>query len=182
MKSGCRYKRKFNNLVNMNGKIFIRTFTAFLLGGIFLLSGCNNQSEKHAEKRVEEKISEPEKLPVKKHKECFAMENSKDSIYLSITVTEDHMVSGDLSYNLYEKDSNRGEIQGRFSGDSLFADYSFNSEGQQSTREVFFLKTADGLKEGFGPIISKGNRTQFDDHQNLQINNNIVLQRVDCRD
>lgn len=147
-----------------------------------LLFSCNSKPEKNAEKRVEEKISEDKITEVKKHKECFALENGKDSVYLSITIAGDNSVSGDLVYNLYEKDRNRGELQGAFVGDSLFATYSFNSEGQRSSREVFFLKNGDQLTEGFGPITTEGNETKFNDHSTLKLNDIIKLNRVDCRD
>lgn len=154
----------------------------FLLLSLVLLISCNSKPEKNAEKRVEEKISEDKVVEVKKHKECFALESEKDSVYLSITIAGDNSVSGDLTYNLYEKDRNRGEVQGSFVGDSLFATYSFNSEGQRSSREVFFLKKGDQLIEGFGPVVTEGNETKFNDHRTLKLNDIIKLNRVDCRD
>lgn len=63
----------------------------------------------------------------------------KDSIFLQLHI-DNNIVNGDLEYKRFEKDRNKGTIKGMFRGDTLFADYTFMSEGVMSVREVMFLK------------------------------------------
>ena len=58
------------------------------------------------------------------------------------------------SYNLYEKDSNKGIIEGEVRGDTLMLNYIFNAEGRESTRQVVMLKKANQLIEATGEVLS----------------------------
>jgi hypothetical protein len=58
-------------------------------------------------------------------------------------------------FKFYEKDSNKGVIDGKLNGDTLLADYKFMSEGIQSTRQVIFLIKDSNATEGYGPMEEK---------------------------
>lgn len=111
--------------------------------------------------------------------ECFGYASAGDTIFISIKNKKDSFLEGDLVYSLNEKDRNRGNINGHWKGDSLFADYEFTSEGKTSVREVFFLKTDSGMIEGYAPVAVKSNKTVFSNH-NFSLNNKMILKRTDC--
>lgn len=142
---------------------------------ILLCVSCKDQKE-HQE--VSPKISESNKMS--KSIRCFSYTENKDTIYLTFTNLEDSTVEGNLIYKLYEKDRNQGRLKGKWTGDSLFADYEFESEGVISTREIFFFKTDSGLIEGYGPVKDTMNKVVFQEHSTLVLNENILLKPVDC--
>lgn len=110
---------------------------------------------------------------------CYSYINNKDSITMNIDVS-DNTVMGELEYRFYEKDSNSGTIQGIIKGDTLFADYSFISEGTGSVREVAFLKKGSNWVEGFGDIEENNGKMVFKDKASLQFNGNIILTEIPC--
>src|SRR4051812_12325347 len=70
---------------------------------------------------------------------CYTYTKNKDTASLSL-ISTGAIVTGELTYRLFEKDSNTGVLKGEMRGDTLVADYTFNAEGTQSTRQVAFLK------------------------------------------
>jgi len=125
-----------------------------------------------------EKVTENQE--VAKSIRCYSYSKDKDSIFLSYTELDDSFVEGNLTYKLYEKDNNRGSFKGKWIGDSLFADYEFQSEGSISTREIFFYKTDAGLIEGYGPVKETLNKVVFQEHSTLALNENLLLKPIDC--
>ncbi|MDR5590060.1 hypothetical protein [Christiangramia sp. SM2212] len=149
--------------------LFICTF-------IFLLTSCNQDKSKKTESPLAEK--EVKEFTISSR--CYSYSMNKDTIYLKVTNLKDSLVEGNLTYNLFEKDRNQGNFEGKWHGDSLFADYEFESEGKSSTREIFFLKTESGLIEGYGPLKDTLNKVIFQEHSTLILNENILLKPVDC--
>lgn len=137
---------------------------------IVILSACNNPSQ-----------NTPEQTNVKDSTitACYSSINDKDSIKLNITIKH-NAVTGDLYYNLLEKDKNTGTIDGKMIGDTLIADYIFMSEGMQSVREVAFLKKGNSLVEGFGGVEDINGKTVFKNRSALVFNNANLLHKVDC--
>ncbi|MDR6194844.1 lipocalin family protein [Siphonobacter sp. SORGH_AS_0500] len=111
--------------------------------------------------------------------ECYAYMTAKDTVYLHIS-RKNRNITGDLTYKLYEKDSNHGSLDGRVKGDTLLAEYSFSAEGRSSVREVIFLKKGDTYVEGFGPVNDKEGKTVFQDHKNITFINGITLSKTNC--
>nr|WP_068892711.1 hypothetical protein [Pedobacter panaciterrae] len=118
---------------------------------------------------VQEKISE-----------CYIYTKNRDTARLKIN-TENEELTGDLSYNLFEKDSNKGTISGEVKGDNILAEYTFDSEGMRSTREVVFLKRDRKLYEGFGEIEEKNGKTVFKNRTKLKFGDAIVFSLTDCK-
>ncbi|MGN6492947.1 MAG: hypothetical protein ACTHLE_13190 [Agriterribacter sp.] len=109
----------------------------------------------------------------------YAYTNNKDSILLHLAI-EGSKVTGDMVYSLFEKDKNTGTIDGEIKGDTIFANYTFMSEGVSSTREIAFLKKDNTLSEGFGEVEQQDNKTVFKNKSSLNFNQNIVLQQATC--
>ena len=141
------------------------------------MASCKKEETK--EKPVENKKVVEEVVHTKKI-ECFGYSKNRDTIYMALHITDDSLVEGNLSYSLYEKDQNKGELRGRLSNDSLFADYSFESEGKTSVREVFFVRTDSGFVEGFTNSEERNSKFVFTD-KNFKLNNSFPLKRMDCR-
>jgi len=148
-------------------------FLKFLFIALILVS-CKQEKETNKAAKVSENEIAAKSI------RCYSYSKDKDSIFLSYTKLDDSFAEGNLTYKLYEKDNNRGSFKGRWVGDSLFADYEFQSEGSISTREIFFYKTDAGLIEGYGPVKDTLNKVVFEEHSNLKFNENILLKPVDC--
>jgi len=155
----------------------IKTMKLYYLKLLFIaliLVSCKKEKETNKAAKVSENEIAAKSI------RCYSYSKDKDSIFLSYTELDDSFVEGNLTYKLYEKDNNRGSFKGRWIGDSLFADYEFQSEGSISTREIFFYKTDAGLIEGYGPVKDTLNKVVFEEHSNLKFNENILLKPVDC--
>jgi hypothetical protein len=95
---------------------------------------------------------------------------------------QDKTATGNLTYALNGKDRNTGTIEGTINEDLLIADYHFQSEGQQSTRQVVFKKSGDTYMEGYGPIKEGGHRQAFENPETLQYNKAFPLKETNCTD
>lgn len=111
--------------------------------------------------------------------QCYAY-TAQDTVYLSLTTTQPK-ATGTLFYQYAGKDRNRGIINGDFSGDTLRADYTFQSEGVSSVRQVVFLKRGQGLLEGYGPVAERNGKTVFQQPHHLKFDTRITLTPVTCK-
>ncbi|WP_300438858.1 hypothetical protein [Christiangramia sp.] len=141
---------------------------------LFIISCNDSKKQKEISKEAVQSIE------VSKNIRCYGYSKDKDTIYLKVTNLEDSLVEGNLTYKLSGKDRNQGDFKGRWKGDSLFADYEFDSEGSRSTREIFFFKTDSGLVEGYGPVKDTLNKVIFQKHSTLILNENILLKPINC--
>ena len=149
-------------------------FTPYIIAATLLLVSCNKSQEKEIE-------VEPLKLPTaeKAAFECFELKNEGDTITLKISHHAGE-VGGDLVYKWRERDRNVGTISGRFSGDTLIADYTFESEGMTSIREAVFVRKGNTLVQGHGEMEEKNDIMIFKNKSNLIFDNSIVLTEVEC--
>lgn len=107
---------------------------------------------------------------------CYTYTENRDTVKMTLTIANKN-VTGELTYRLFEKDRNDGHFNGVMSGDTIIADYEFESEGMRSVREVIFLKRGTAFVEGFGPTDSSGAR--FLTHRELTFSG-IELHKCDC--
>jgi hypothetical protein len=89
-------------------------------------------------------------------------------------------ITGSLIYNLSGKDKNTGSIRGTMHGDLLVANYTFNSEGSSSVREVAFKLQDGNFVEGYGDVDVQNNTVRFKDIHHLQFNNAFRLTEIPC--
>lgn len=111
--------------------------------------------------------------------DCYTFATKKDTAFLHLNVTDD-IVSGDLEYHFFEKDSNKGRIKGKMIGDSLIADYTFSSEGTTSTREVVMIKKDNSFIEGFGDVKELDNKISFVNRTKLSFKNGLTFKKTNC--
>ncbi len=111
--------------------------------------------------------------------DCYTFATKKDTAFLHINVTDD-IVSGDLEYHLFEKDSNKGTIKGKIIGDTLIAEYTFLSEGTTSVREVVMIKKDNSFIEGFGDVKELDNKISFVNRTKLSFKNGLTFKKTNC--
>lgn len=111
-------------------------------------------------------------------KGCYTYNDSNNVISFEITEVGAG-VTGKLMYALKEKDSNTGTFKGVLTGDTLFGNYSFLSEGVESSREVAFLVKDKQLIEGVGELNTSGNAFK-DRHAINYSSSGISLSKTDC--
>lgn len=146
-------------------------FSFFTIVAIGILS-CNNQQADENKNETQVPGSDTETAT------CYAYVNNKDTVLLHVYM-KDKVITGELSYNFYEKDKNTGTIQGELKGDTLIADYSFVSEGVSSVREVVFLKKGSELVEGYCDADQVDNKLVFKNRSTLNFSG-ITLKPTAC--
>jgi len=86
-------------------------------------------------------------------KECYQAVIEKDTITLTVAINDVNQFEGELDYSYYQKDKSFGTLLGNVKGDTIFADYTFQSEGKTSVRELVFLKKdSNTIVEGHGEV------------------------------
>jgi len=110
---------------------------------------------------------------------CYEYIKNRDTARLTF-MTSGTITTGELSYRFAEKDSNNGTIKGEMHGDTLVADYTFNSEGRESVRQVAFLKKGDQMLEGFGDVVEKDGKMIFKHLDSLRFGQPIIFDKTDC--
>ncbi|BAU55182.1 hypothetical protein [Mucilaginibacter gotjawali] len=142
-----------------------------LYGLIFLaavfLSGCGHYAKNAAQQDAENyKLS-------KSPEQCYLAIYQKDSAFLKYKMMPGGRVLGRLTIKYgeleplaFEKEFDHGEIKGRFTKDTLFAEYTF-ADGAKRTvyrNPLAFLKKNDHLMLGFGATENYLGRTWFIHH------------------
>jgi len=149
------------------------------LFAVLIAFACNNAEDKKAEtKDTATEIQMPTENTIAVPKLCFQRVVQKDTISIELFI-RDTIVSGNLIYNLYEKDRNKGTFKGTIHGETIKADYTYQSEGKISAREIIFKLKDSVLTEGFGETLVKDNKFIFKD--TLNIHYTQVFQQVGCK-
>ncbi|RDC55052.1 hypothetical protein DU508_18030 [Pedobacter chinensis] len=112
--------------------------------------------------------------------QCFQYVKNRDTAGLTLNI-EDEKVTGSLSYNLFEKDKNKGVIAGIVKGDTIIADYTFQSEGITSIRQVAWLRQNDQLIEGFGDVEEVDGKTKFKNIGKLTFGKSTIFSKTNCK-
>ena len=149
-----------------------------------ILGACNSESSNNKTTDSTEIIAEDTTFTATKAADqqgqnCYAYTKNKDTVTMTLDVNGEEY-TGKLNYKLFEKDKNNGTFAGEMKGDTLIAEYTFDSEGMRSVREIVFLKKDGQFHEGFGEITEKGSKVMFKDRSKLEFGNAIVLAKVPC--
>lgn len=140
------------------------------------VSACNSETKvaPETDSSLNTKVEEPV-VQNARYRSIF----NRDTVTLHLEVNN-NKVTGNMVYNLFEKDKNSGVIAGQMKGDTLLAEYTFMSEGLNSVREVAFLKKENNLIEGFGEMVEKDGKLVFNNTSALNFENKIILVKEDC--
>ncbi|WP_406823689.1 hypothetical protein [Pedobacter sp. KACC 23697] len=144
-----------------------------------LLAACQGGTAKKTQAKIDSTIvtnaeSAPDSV------QCYQYIKNRDTATLSLK-SENNKVTGTLGYNLYEKDKNAGTIAGMVKGDTIIANYTFQSEGKTSVREVAFLKKGNQLAEGFGDVQEINGESKFKDLSKLKFDGSMTFEKIDCK-
>lgn len=112
--------------------------------------------------------------------QCYEYAGGKDTITARLIMNGD-AVSGKLDYKFFEKDSNTGTLSGVMKGDTLVGDYTFQSEGSTSVRQVAFLRKNGSLTEGYADSEETDGKMVFKKGSPLKFDGKMVLTLVPCR-
>ncbi|MDR7210558.1 hypothetical protein [Flavobacterium piscis] len=112
--------------------------------------------------------------------QCYASTANNNTIWMSFNVNSNQEVNGKLSYSLYGKDKNEGTLIGNIYGDTLIADYTFDSEGVSSVRQVAFLQKDGTYIEGYGDVVEANGKVSFKDKKTLKFDIKNTLTKIDC--
>lgn len=150
------------------------TILVSVVMGVLFFS-CKNEY-----KQPEEVQPEPQVQEVATN-ECYEYVKGKDTITANLIIQKNKMVSGELTYAFFEKDKNSGTIVGTMNGDTLVANYTFNSEGTESLRQVAFIRKNKTLTEGYGDSEEINGAMVFKDLTKLNFSSSTVLNEIPCR-
>ncbi|UZT98462.1 hypothetical protein ODZ84_02505 [Chryseobacterium fluminis] len=111
---------------------------------------------------------------------CYMGIAGKDTVFVTI---DDNLgtISGKMATKNNEKDSNKGDLSGFKSGDTLKLTYDFAAEGKTgNTNDIYFLQTKDGLSEGIGERDQETG-TKYANDSNVKYGNGRLLKIADCK-
>ena len=153
-----------------------------ILFAFILSAGCNSYTSKDQSEKIIKDTSVSKKdapMPFMMPG-CYAWVAKKDSALLTLDISG-NKVSGNLNYVLYQKDNNKGIINGILQDSLIIADYTFQSEGMTSVRQVVFKLHGNSLIEGFGDIDMKGDTARFKNISQLQFQEERPFIKTDCK-
>lgn len=140
-----------------------------------ILSSCHLVKQKD---QKEDSSSESPKIMIPQSN-CFRSVTGKDSIWLKLEIFP-NVVTGVLNYAFYEKDNSKGTLEGRIAGDTIYAEYTYSSEGKESVRPVVFLLNENTVIEGFGEMLEQDGKFLLGDRSKIDFSKGIKYQPVDC--
>ena len=146
--------------------------TSIIALSLIVFASCNTEKKQESTTKTQVKTTQTET--------CYQHTKDSSTIKLNVTIN-DNMITGNLTYDYYQKDKSKGTIKGQLKSDTLFADYTFMSEGVESVREVVFIKTANGWIEGYGEIDDKEGKVVFKNRNKITFDNNVVLKETACK-
>ena len=153
--------------------------TMLLLFVALMMINCKKKEEK-----IESSPSSPSSSEEKTNETraqidlgCYVFDDGKNVVSLEITENTAE-IKGNLIYDFAEKDKNSGNFHGKLKDGILIADYTFQSEGIETTRQVAFKVNNNTFIEGYGELNNEG--TAFKDTSNLSFTSDMPLTKTDC--
>lgn len=160
------------------------TSLTFAIFALILLSCTNENKSKQATENSEVIAVDTTftaTQPKTSSSNCYVYIKNRDTASLKINMDGEEL-TGELNYRLFEKDSNKGTIAGEMKGDTIIAEYTFDSEGMRSVREVIFVKRDDGnIYEGTGDMMEKSGKMVFRDRSSLKFSPTMVFTKTNCK-
>jgi len=151
---------------------------SIFLSMILVVCACNNKSNQSSAATTDTTKQEEMKAMIPTTA-CYLSTAGKDSFFLKTEIFP-NVVTGILSYTFHDKDSNTGDIDGKLTGDTLVADYTFTSEGKTSVRQVVFLIKDSIATEGYGSMVEKDGKMVFKNLNAVDFTKGIKLRKVPC--
>ncbi len=159
---------------------------SFLISALFItaLTSCTTENKNRAGDSTEVIAVDTTftaTAPKENRSDCYIYIKNRDTATLKLNITGEEL-TGELDYKLFEKDSNTGKIAGEMKGDTIIAEYIFDSEGMRSVREVVFVKKDDGnIYEGTGDVMEKDGKMVFKNRSTLKFSPTMVFTKTNCK-
>ena len=110
---------------------------------------------------------------------CYSMTANRDTASLQLQ-RKGTIITGSLSYNLFEKDHNDGTFQGEMGNGLLTGWYLFRSEGVISVRQVAWKIGNGYLWPGNGEVMMRHDTTMFVNVDKLSFDQSRAFVKVKC--
>ncbi|ALR30387.1 hypothetical protein ATE47_07555 [Chryseobacterium sp. IHB B 17019] len=110
---------------------------------------------------------------------CYMGVTGKDTVFVTI---DDNLgtITGKMATKNSAKDSNKGDLSGIKSGDTLKLTYEFAAEGKTGNKnDIYFLQTKDGLTEGIGERDAETG-TKYANDSKIKYQGGRNLKAADC--
>lgn len=146
---------------------------------IITITSCKNETKTDESEMMNSEESDMQADVNTPQIACYKFASEKDTVLLQMEQINEE-VAGTLSYNYFEKDKNDGTFEGKMIGDTIYADYTFGSEGSVSVREVMFVKKENKLIEGFGEVEEVNGKMKFKDNAKFTLNEKMPLTEINC--
>ncbi len=154
----------------------MKTF-AYLVGAIFICASCGQSAKQEPSEADSLGQAAPETVSAESdYAGSYSYEQTGDTVALHLTMQGSKAV-GHLTYAWKEKDHNSGSFEGEVKDGVLLADYTFNSEGQTSVREVAFKLDGKSATEGYTDVEEKDGKVVFKDSSALDFSKGLVLKK-----
>ena len=140
-------------------------------------SSCQNKT---TEENTNTTVDQNKATALSSARTCYTYTKNRDTVLLSYE-RKNNTITGELSYNLFEKDKNSGKIDGIIKGDTILADYTATGEGMSYVRQVAFLKNGKHLEEGYADMKDEGGKMVFNNLTELKFSNAIDLEEGECK-
>lgn len=150
-----------------------------LSAAAILIISCNQATTKTEATATEDTPNQIENKIMIPSSACYSSIMGKDTFKLKVEVFP-NVVTGKLSYQFFDKDSNKGQFNGHLHGDTLLADYKFMSEGKLSTRQVIFLIKDSVATEGYGDMEEKEGKMVFKDVSKVTFGKGLTFVKTEC--
>lgn len=108
------------------------------------------------------------------------MTGEGDSAYLNINV-KDTTINGVLEYNWNLRNDDTGTVVGVYRDSLLYVNYSFESEGITSVKEVIFKYRQGQLFQAFGELDQRNDTVIFRDRGLLQFDLQHPFIKSQCK-
>ncbi len=116
---------------------------------------------------------------------CYVAIDAKDTAHLVLRRFEDGKYKGHLLINYVDKGKNDGQVEGAFTGDTLFVDYTFKIGTVNKTvykNPLAFLRKDGNLLLGVGQIVTHVGRSYFDKAKPISFDKGrFTFKPTDCR-
>lgn len=147
-----------------------------------LLMNCDKKTETTNAKIETDSAEAPEKVidTLGSKSFCYMGVTGKDTVFVTI---DDNLgtITGKMATKNSEKDSNKGNLAGFKSGDTLKLTYDFSSEGKSGNKnDIYFLQTKDGLSEGIGERDTETG-TKYANENKIKYAGGNNLKITDCK-
>lgn len=113
---------------------------------------------------------------------CYTAYSGSDSASLSLR-DQYERVEGNLSLYFAGKDNLTGKIRGNFTGDTLFADYTYRLGGKNTyyKNEIAFLRRGNKLYQGYGEITSTYGMSHLNRKLPINFSKGFVFSPSNCK-